>query len=91
MVIEMPRTRYNIYADILTLTKIRAKKTHIVYRCNLNFNLVNDCLKDLINRGMLIIVEHNKRVEYETTEKGLEYLALFENVDTLMPRSPLFL
>ena len=77
----MKRTRYEIFRDILAFTTIPQLKTHIVYRCNLNFNIVKEYIRDLIERGYIRIIhiEGNKTL-YKTTDRGLEYLNMFKKI-----------
>ncbi len=49
----MRRNDLDICADILTVARAGAKKTHIVYRANLNFKLVRKYLRRLIENGLL--------------------------------------
>jgi predicted transcriptional regulator len=47
-----------------------AGKTHIVYKCNLNFKTAGSHLEHLINAGLL----EASRTSYRTTPKGIEAL-----------------
>ena len=68
------RGMYDISADILRVARNGAKKTHIVYRANLNFAVVKRYLGRL-ERGDLIT-----RVDevFRTTERGIEFLDHFK-------------
>lgn len=58
--------------EILKAALEGAKKTHIVYRANLNFDVINRYLVLLQDRG-LIVKRDNL---YVTTEKGKEFQEL---------------
>ena len=70
------RSRAEILADILEVAKNGAKKSHIVYRANLNFKIVNDYLKALRNSGLIDFPDGRQQV-FITTEKGTEYIKHF--------------
>jgi predicted transcriptional regulator len=55
--------------EILRAALEGAKKTHIVYRANLNFDVVNRYLYLLKEKGL---IEQNGNL-YITTEKGREF------------------
>ncbi|WP_407357265.1 winged helix-turn-helix domain-containing protein [Methanolobus sp. WCC5] len=63
------RSRTAISVDILRAALEGAKKTHIVYRANLNFDVVNRYLYLLKEKGL---IEQNGNL-YITTEKGREF------------------
>ena len=58
--------------EILKAALEGAKKTHIVYRANLNFDVINRYLVLLQDRGMIV----KKDNLYVTTEKGKEFQEL---------------
>lgn len=66
----MRRNNRDIEADILDVALQGCIKTWIVYRANLNFNLVKRYLAGLISRGF--IAQEGKL--YFTTSKGREYM-----------------
>ena len=68
----MRRNDLDICADILRISKPGAKKTHIVYKANLNFEIVKKYLKRLIDNGFLS--DQNGNRVYMTTERGSEFL-----------------
>ena len=68
----------DIMADILRAASSGAKKTWIVYRANLNFNIFNKYLSQLTENGLLMI--RRGSVIYETTEKGLEFLDEYDGL-----------
>jgi predicted transcriptional regulator len=68
----MRRNDLDICADILKVSKAGAKKTHIVYKANLNFRIVKKYLSRLIANGFLNHGSDNGI--YLTTGKGSEFL-----------------
>ena len=71
------RSDIEILADILRVANDGAKKSHIVYKANLNFKIVRNYLNILKNSGLITVPEGNSRI-FRTTEKGFEYLNHFE-------------
>ncbi|WP_319507956.1 winged helix-turn-helix domain-containing protein [uncultured Methanolobus sp.] len=63
------RTKSTISVEILRAALEGAKKTHIVYRANLNFEVVNKYLSLLKEKGLI----EQKDNLYVTTEKGREF------------------
>ena len=64
------RNDLDICADILQVARDGAKKTHLVYRANLNFTIVKKYIRRLRENGLLESI--NGR--FFTTEKGFEFL-----------------
>ena len=62
----MRRNNLDIYADIVKVTNGGAKKTQIVYKCNLNFKIIKKYLAILIEKEF---VEHKGKL-YFSTAKG---------------------
>lgn len=75
----MRRGRFEIIGEILSLAQDGARKTTIVYRANLNFNLVNRYLNLLVREGLIGLTEGSAR-KYKTTEKGIEFLKAYKNM-----------
>jgi predicted transcriptional regulator len=68
-VVIIRRSRTAISVEILRAALEGAKKTHIVYRANLNFEVVNRYLTLLKDKGLI----EQKGNMYLTTEKGKEF------------------
>lgn len=71
------RNDLDICADILQVSKGGAKKTHIVYGANLNFNIVKKYLHKLMENGFLSQTEGPLFI---TTEKGFRFLEEYRNL-----------
>ena len=66
----MRRGELDIISDILEMAEGGAKKTHLVYRANLNSKVLKRYLRKLFEYGFI-------RIEgrfYVTTKKGAEFL-----------------
>lgn len=74
------RSRHNIISEILDICKDSASKTRIVYQANLNFRTVNPYIDLLIKNG-LIDVSYGNSVLYKTTEKGMDLLDNFKQIN----------
>ncbi len=64
----MKRNNLDICADILRVSRGGAKKTHLVYKANLNFNIVKKYITGLTESGLL---EKNGERFYVTEEGNL--------------------
>ena len=67
------RTRYELLADLLQSSKGGAKKTNLMFRANLSFDLLNKYLKFLLDNGLLEM----KDDLFFPTHAGLVYLQRF--------------
>jgi predicted transcriptional regulator len=85
MVYEMRRNDLDICADILKVARNGAKKTHLVYKANLNFNIIRKYIQRLKENGLLEI--HNGR--YFTTDKGFEFLDQFQDLMAPLQENPI--
>lgn len=72
----MRRNNLDIYADILRVSKGGAKKTHLVYHANLNFNIIKKYMKELLERQLL----EQSGDRFYQTEKGSEFIERYETL-----------
>jgi predicted transcriptional regulator len=78
------RSDIEISAAILQVAKNGAKKSHIVYKANLNFKIGKKYLDRLIHSGLLKgPTEKNKL--FRTTEKGVDYINYFQGLKDYLP------
>ncbi len=70
----------DIYSEILSLSEHGAKKTQIVYRANLNFNIAKKHIDALMERGF---VEKNARL-YFTTERGKKFVENYRQIKSMV-------
>jgi predicted transcriptional regulator len=67
------RSSEMIMQNILEVCSSGASKTKIVYRSNLNFNTVNSYMNQLMNSGLLDVIQ-GEPITYMTTKKGSEFM-----------------
>ena len=74
----MRRNDIDICADILKIARVGAKKTHLVYKANLNFEIVKKYLSRL-SENRLISSENG---HYITTEEGMKFLDKYQEFNS---------
>jgi predicted transcriptional regulator len=77
------RSDIEISADILKVALDGAKKSHIVYRANLNFEVVKRYLRQLSDAGLINFPSLENRL-FQTTSKGKEYIQRFKKLENFM-------
>ena len=77
------RSDIEISADILKVAMNGAKKSHIVYKANLNFDVVKRYLKRLSEAGLINLPSMENRL-FQTTRKGKEYIHRYETLNKYM-------
>ena len=82
----------DIIANILRAASSGAKKTHIMYRCNLSFKQLHVYLDLLGDRKLLKCIRSkteamNDSYQYETTNKGRAFLEAYSSIRTLLSTS----
>ena len=70
------RHSLEIVRDILSVASVRTRKTRIMYQANLSFVQVEKYLHGLLEKGLL---EHDGDSCYLITEKGLDFLKLYDD------------
>ncbi|HUS78716.1 MAG TPA: winged helix-turn-helix domain-containing protein [Patescibacteria group bacterium] len=70
----MRRNNLDICADILRVSRSGAKKTHLVYKANLNFKIVKSYLDDLVSREFI----ENRGERFFITEKGSKFIERYD-------------
>ncbi|MHB8566667.1 MAG: winged helix-turn-helix domain-containing protein [Nitrososphaerales archaeon] len=70
------RNRLGIVANILTIAKTGALKTHLMYKANLSYTMLRDYLKFLRENELLSesYYPEQKVTLYKTTDKGTRFL-----------------
>ena len=71
------RSDIEISAAILKVAMYGAKKSHIVYKANLNFVVAKKYLDRLIDSGLMLGPNSESKF-FWTTERGVEYINYFE-------------
>ena len=81
------RGKIQITADILCLSTVAIKKTHIMYKANLSYEQVNYYLSDILNNDLISQHILEDGIVYRTSEKGREYLKHYTRLmDLVMER-----
>ncbi len=75
----MRRDKIDIIADILKVTLHGAKKTHIVYKANLNFTIIKKYIIRLEENGLIMKIDGG---HYMTTQKGSQFLEQYMKLFT---------
>lgn len=81
------RGRLDIIADILGASRGGAKRTFLMYQCNLSFRQLKAYSHYLVRQGLLhkTLEDYGSRSgSYEVTEKGREFLRAYEGLKSLM-------
>jgi predicted transcriptional regulator len=79
------RGNLDIIADILGASDGGAKKTYLMYRCNLSFKQLKNYSSFLVGTGLLHVAkEEVNNGMLQTTDKGKEFLRAYKNLKALM-------
>jgi len=82
------RNNWEIILDILRCGSAEAvKKTHIMYRANLNYVSFNRCFPVLVEQGYIVEAgDPEGGTLYRTSEKGMALIKALSEVETRIPR-----
>lgn len=75
-------------ADILNLSTVGMKKTHLMFQANLSYEQLMHYIRELQGKGMLEQNMENATTIYCTTERGKEFLSHFSKMSKLMGLFP---
>ena len=78
------RDKLYIIAEILEISREGSLKTQIMYRANLSFTQLNDYLRFMLKINLLERVLRNDRDNYRATEKGIDFLQRYHEVNELL-------
>ncbi|MEM4703453.1 MAG: winged helix-turn-helix domain-containing protein [Candidatus Bathyarchaeia archaeon] len=78
------RDKLFIIAEILEIAKEGTLKTQVMYRANLSFAQLNDYLDFMLKIGLLEKTETNGKEVYRATEKGLNFLQRYHEINQLL-------
>ncbi len=79
------RSRVEIIANILLVASGGAKKTEIMYRCNLSFRQLRTYLDFLLDRNLLVSLKSRKGSGlFQTTDKGKAFLRAYRDLKVLL-------
>jgi len=76
-------------ANILLAANGGAKKTHIMYKCNLSFKQLHAYLEFLIEMRLLKSISEKTETNenlllFETTKKGQAFIKAYDNLSALL-------
>lgn len=77
------RDRLQIIYDILEVIRDKGEKikpTHILYKSNLSHQMMQQYLDELIGKGFINELKHDKGKTYSLTEKGFNYLSGYTQI-----------
>lgn len=77
------RNRLEVIKDILEVIRNksgRIKPTHILYKSNLSYQMMEEYLAELITKGFIKEGKREKGKTYFITEKGLNYLQQYRMI-----------
>ena len=77
------RNRTEITSQILETAMGGATKTKIMYRAFLSYAQMKEYLEVLSANGLL---ERNEKQMFTTTEKGIKFLKIYQELDKLAPQ-----
>jgi predicted transcriptional regulator len=80
------RDKLYIVAEILEIAKEGTLKTQVMYRANLSFTQLNEYLDFMLKISLLEKVETNDREVYRATDKGLDFLQRYREINELLRR-----
>ena len=72
------RSRLQIIADVLSVVNDGARKTQIMYKANLSYQLLNRYLDETLKLGL---INQNSSGVYEVTERGCVFLRLYNDFE----------
>ena len=75
----MIRSSFEIIAEMLRAAKHGAKKTRIMYSCNLSYGATEEYLTYLLEAGLLRIGN-----SFHTTDKGIQFLNAYQTLELLL-------
>lgn len=81
------RERIEIIYDVLKAIQDKggsAKPTHILYKSNLSSQMLNQYIKELVDKGFIEKINGKKRKYYSLREKGYRYIQDFDVIRNFM-------
>jgi len=86
------RGHLEIARDILEVARYGARPTALVYKANLNFNIIKKYLQELLDSGLIRVedIPNNGNMTrlFTTTDRGLEFMESVRRTLDLYQGSP---
>ena len=82
------RGHFRIISNILSFTMNGSLKTELMRKANLSYAQLKSYIPMLIRLKLLAASKSEKTTVYETTEKGMNFLRRFRELDKLLKSSP---
>ncbi|MEM1582450.1 MAG: winged helix-turn-helix domain-containing protein [Candidatus Bathyarchaeia archaeon] len=81
------RSRIDIIACILENSNDGARKTRLIYKCNLSFSQFNHYKDCLVDSGLLRVSNNEDGTEvFEVTERGREFLRDYKKIKSVLDK-----
>jgi len=75
------RSTMEVLCDILEVVSGGMERpTHIIYRANISWRVLNNCLRTLMAKGLVVKANDGKRDVYQLTDNGYSVLALYRDL-----------
>lgn len=81
------REHFRIISDILSFAFNGALKTELMFKANLSYAQLENYIPMLIRLKLLEVSTSQKATVYKTTEKGMNFLRRFKELDKLLKSS----
>ena len=78
------RDKLYIIAEILEIARDGTLKTQVMYRANLSFTQLNDYLNFMLKTTLLERIEINNKDVYRATDKGIDFLQRYREINGLL-------
>ena len=84
---KQKREHLRTISNILSFTFNGSLKTHIMLKVNLSYAQLQNYIPMLIRLKLLEVSTSQKAIVYRTTEKGMNFLRRFDELDDLLKSS----
>jgi predicted transcriptional regulator len=81
------RDRLKVIHDILRAIQARngkIKPTHIIYKANLSHAMLDEYMKELLDKGLVEEKKEKKGKSYSLTEKGYKFLDEYKTITAFL-------
>jgi predicted transcriptional regulator len=81
------RDRLKVIHDILRAIQARngkIKPTHIIYKANLSHAMLDEYMKEMINKGFVKEHRHKRGKTYALTEKGFNFIEEYKTITSFL-------